>query len=109
MAAVPDGVHVDVKVARDAMEAVRMTGESLVATWSGADAVVSDLGGQLGGGPLGAAFMAGYRPAVARTADFAARCCPLPGRLSEAGLHSLAEYEAADLVAREYFSSLPTG
>ncbi|MFC4858805.1 hypothetical protein [Actinophytocola glycyrrhizae] len=96
MAGAGDRAAMDPAAVGDALRALRTAGTEFVNGWSSANSRISGLDGQLGKGPLGQAFMAGYRPGAAEIAGSADRGCRIPGQYADAGEGCVGLYTGMD-------------
>lgn len=96
MAGEGDRAAMDPAGVGDAMRALRTAGTEFVSGWSSAGSQISGLGGQLGKGPLGQAFMAGYRPGATEIAASAERGSQIPGQYADAGEGCVGLYTGMD-------------
>lgn len=80
----------------EALRVLRTAGTDFVSGWSSASAQISRLDGQLGKGPLGQAFMTGYRPGATEIAGSADRGCQIPGQYADAGEGCVGHYGGMD-------------
>jgi hypothetical protein len=99
-------IYMDIPAVSGAMEALSTVGTALTAGWSAVRSEIIGLDGQLGQGPLGQAFVSGYRPAATAIAETADKCCQLPQRFAEAGHQCVADYTRADARAQDALSSV---
>jgi hypothetical protein len=91
-----DRIGMHTTAARDQMSKLTATGERLTTGWGTTSKQVADLAGQLGGGELGAAFLAGYAQPAADTARAVDQCCALPTQYATTGAGSVTQYTSAD-------------
>ncbi len=96
MAGAGDGARMDPAGVADAMRALRTAGTDFVSGWSSACSQISGLDGQLGKGPLGQAFMTGYRPGATEIAGAADRGSRIPGEYAAAGEGCIGLYTGMD-------------
>ena len=79
-----------------AMNPMAHAGELLASDWHATGAELQGLVGQLGHGPLGEAFLAGYRQPATEAATAIDECCRISARLAEWGNQCVAAYQSAD-------------
>ncbi|WP_424186520.1 hypothetical protein ACOBQX_01525 [Actinokineospora sp. G85] len=91
-----DAIDMDTTSTAEAMSRIATAGQAMAGGWRAAGAEITGLGGQLGRGDLGAAFLAGYRDLAARVAGDADHRCQEPGQLAAAGAASIDAYRSAD-------------
>lgn len=102
----PDGLHMDTDATTHVMHRVTAIGDQLDRTWEAVTARLADATAQLGGGELGAAFMAGYQETATQTAAAVERHRQMPGRLAAVGHESIAGYLSADQRSGGHFRAL---
>lgn len=88
------------------MHRVTAIGDQLDSAWGAVTARLDGAIGGLGGGVLGAAFMAGYQEPASQTAATVERHRQVPGRLAGVGHESVAGYVSADRRAGGHFEAL---
>jgi hypothetical protein len=99
-------IYMDIPGLTGAMDALSTVGTTLTAGWSAVQSEIAALDGQLGQGPLGQAFISGYRPTATAIVQSADKCCQTPGRFAEAGHQCAADYTQADARAHDALSSV---
>jgi hypothetical protein len=80
-------------------------GERMTTGWGDTRAGIDGHLTRLGGGELGAAFLAGYRRSAAETAHAADQHCRQPAQFAEAGNRAMANYTAIDANGRHGIQS----
>ena len=106
MAPGPDRLSMATTPTEQVMAKLSAVGADLVAGWSAAASDVTATAGQLGRGPLGEAFLQGYRGHADEVAQLADICCRKPAELADAGKQSVGEYAAADTLLAQAFERL---
>lgn len=106
MAGTQGGAHMVPGTAADAMTVVGGAADTLRAAWTSAETALADTEGQLGGGPMGQAFMAAYRPGAPGTADMIKRGVGVLRQLADAGTASVTDYVGTDEARRAAFDGL---
>jgi hypothetical protein len=96
----------DMRGTSDAMGLFDDAGATFGSDWSGALQTIQDSAGQLGGGPLGEAFMSKYKGPAITTAQRATEAAYVPERLAAAGLECVRDYYQADEASSQ---AMPTG
>jgi hypothetical protein len=91
-----DEIYMDTVSTADAVGRVAAAGQTMTVDWRGVSAEITSLGGQLGRGDLGAAFLDGYRQPAAQVASDADRHCRRPGQLADLGNACVNLYRSAD-------------
>ncbi|MGH3762744.1 hypothetical protein [Actinophytocola sp.] len=91
-----DRAAMDPAAAGDGLRALRTAGDDFVSGWTAASSQISGLAGQLGGGPLGQAFMSSYQPGATEVAASADRGSVVPGQYADAGESCLGLYGGMD-------------
>ncbi|MDA3647207.1 hypothetical protein LZ318_12900 [Saccharopolyspora indica] len=89
-------VDMDVEATTAAVDGLAAAGTGFDGAWSGARSAVEGAAAGLGLGPMGQAFLTGYRPAAQQLTDAAANVSRGIGQAVEAGRSSTAHYQAAD-------------
>ncbi|NUS65416.1 MAG: hypothetical protein HOQ46_17390 [Saccharothrix sp.] len=80
----------------DAMSRIATAGRTMADDWRGIGSEIAGLGGQLGRGDLGAAFVAGYRERAGQVTIDADQRCQEPGLLADLGKAGVDSYRSAD-------------
>jgi hypothetical protein len=91
-----DHIQMETATTADAMGRVATGGQNMATEWQSCQSEISGLAGQLGGGTMGAAFLAGYQEPAAQAMRDADQCCQTPGALAEAGNMAVGTYQSAD-------------
>jgi hypothetical protein len=102
----PDRADLDTAPTVSALNEVDAAGQTMSDGWRTASGQLNGLVGQLGKGPLGAAFMAGYQQEAAATSSMVERCCQVPGRFAAAGNAGVGYYGEADDRSKAGFDAL---
>lgn len=89
-------VDMDVAGTAAAVDGLVTAGTGFDGAWSGARSAIESSAAGLGLGPMGQAFMTGYRPAAQRLTEAAADVSRGLGQAAEAGRGSVSGYQAAD-------------
>ncbi|WP_163505261.1 hypothetical protein [Fodinicola acaciae] len=92
----PNRADIDTAATTSALTELNTAGQTMSDGWRAASAQLTGLIGQLGKGPLGAAFMAGYQQEAAATSSMVDHCCQTPGRFANAGNRGVNDYGAAN-------------
>ncbi|WP_328605802.1 hypothetical protein OG943_38335 [Amycolatopsis sp. NBC_00345] len=100
------GMHMDTGGTTGAMSSLASADAAVEQAWSSARGQIDGIGGQLGQGPLGQAFMAGYRPAVTQIDQTVQTTVTAGMKLAQAGRQSIADYVRADNQAASSFTML---
>jgi hypothetical protein len=100
------GLHMDTGGTTGAMSSLASADAAVEQAWSGARGQIDGIGGQLGQGTLGQAFMAGYRPAVTQIDQTVQQTVTAGMKLAQAGHESIADYVRADNQAASSFTML---
>lgn len=106
MAGAQDGAHMVPETTADAMTIVGGAADTLRAAWTSAESALANAEGQLGGGPMGQAFMAAYRPGAPGTADMIKTGARVLRQLADAGTASVTDYVGTDEARRAAFDGL---
>lgn len=96
-----DGIHMDTASTADAMDRIATAGQTMAGDWRTVGGEITSLGGQLGRGDLGAAFLAGYQELAAQVASDAGQRCQEPGLLADVGNACIDSYRSADAAGGE--------
>jgi hypothetical protein len=91
-----DHIHMETATTADAMGRVASGGQTMATDWQSCQSEITGLAGQLGGGVLGAAFLAGYQEPAAQAMRDADQCCQVPGTLADKGNTAVSTYQSAD-------------
>ncbi|NKE61189.1 hypothetical protein FXN61_32215 [Lentzea sp. PSKA42] len=101
-----DGLHMDTASTAAAMDRIANAGQTMTGDWRTVSAEITSLGGQLGRGDLGAAFLAGYGELAAQVASDAEQRCQVPGLLADAGNACVDSYRSADAAGAGVISAV---
>ncbi len=101
-----DQIHMQTASVAAAMGRMATAGQTMAGDWRAIGGEVAGLGGQLGRGDLGAAFLAGYREPAAQVTAAADRCCQEPTALADMGTANVDSYQSVDAGNGNAFRSL---
>jgi hypothetical protein len=101
-----DGMDMTTEPATEGMGRVATAGQHMSTDWAAADTRISGLAGQLGAGPMGAAFLSGYGEPATQVSQTVAQCCRMPGDLAARGHTCVETYVDTDATNGDMIRSL---
>jgi uncharacterized protein YaaW (UPF0174 family) len=101
-----DGLSMETAGTSQAMTSLDTAGSTLAQGWATARSTIDSLGGQLGQGPLGQAFIQGYQPAAAAASQAMDATIPALQQLAQLGRQGVSTYTQANQNAGNAYNGL---